>query len=83
VFGDQGPRIKIGEASVELLRRLGQERIRPNGSVILAGTPPGVVSIVFPGSGSTAGQDNEAALLAAIDGTGQARFAALGGRPSG
>jgi hypothetical protein len=58
-----------------------QERIRSNGSVILAGTPPGVVSIVFRGSGSAADHENEATLLAAVDRTGRARFAALGGRP--
>jgi peptidoglycan LD-endopeptidase CwlK len=74
VFGDFGPRTKIGEGSVELLRRLGQERVRPNGTVINAGTEPGVLTIVFPGSGSAADRASQQTLLAGIDRNGRDLF---------
>lgn len=80
VFGDQGPHNKLGEGSVELLRRLGQERLRPNGHVINAGTRPGVLTIVFPHSGAPKDRTSEATLLAAIDTNGKALFLAMGGR---
>lgn len=82
VFADQGPASKIGEGSIELFRRLGQERIKPNGHVWDTGMGPDVVTIVFPGSGK--GQRHfadQAALLADIASVAQARFVALGGHP--
>ena len=79
VFGDQGPATKLGEGSLELLRRLGEERLRPNGSVIVAGTNPGVVTLVFPGSGAAEDRADEATLLKAIDTKGRALFTAAGG----
>lgn len=79
VFGDFGPHSKIGEGSVELLRQLGQERVRPNGTVINAGTNPGVLTIVFPGSGATTDRASEATLLAAIASRGADLFTQLGG----
>jgi hypothetical protein len=82
VFGDRGPRNKLGEGSVELLRRLGQERVRPNGHVINAGTRPGVLTIVFPGSGAMADRADQKTLLRAIDTKGRALFVAAGGSPA-
>jgi hypothetical protein len=81
VFADRGPRIKIGEGSLELMRRLGAERLRADGAVIDSDIGPGVVMIVFPGSGKTAHRKDEATLLAKIDSEGAARFKALSGRP--
>jgi len=81
VFGDQGPSNKLGEGSVELLRRLGQERVRPDGRVINAGTRPGVLTIVFPHSGAPADRTDEATLLRAISSKGRTLFAEAGGRP--
>lgn len=83
VFGDQGPPRKLGEASLELLRRLGQERLRPNGSVILAGIRPGAVTLVFPGSGDAGDRRDEATLLPAIAAKGRALFTAAGGKAPG
>jgi len=83
VFGDQGPRNKLGEGSLQLLRELGEERLRPNGSVINAGTNPGVLTLVFPGSGATEDRSNEAALLRAIEEKGKRLFVAAGGRLNG
>lgn len=82
VFGDQGPRTKLGEGSVELLRRLGQERVRPNGHVINAGTRPGVLTIVFPGSGDPRDRTDEATLLGAINSKGPTLFTGAGGQPA-
>jgi len=79
VFGDQGPTNKLGEGSIQLLRALGHERIKSNGHVINAGIDPGVVTIVFPGSGSPDDRASEATLVAAIATKGQALFAALRG----
>ena len=50
VFADLGPKNRIGEGSLALLRALGAERLRPDGTVINAGMGPGVITIVFPGS---------------------------------
>src|SRR5262245_51326171 len=66
VFADLGPTKKIGEGSIELLRRLGEERIRANGRIKNAGMGPRVITIVFPGSGRAAHRKNEDTLLAAI-----------------
>jgi Fungal chitosanase of glycosyl hydrolase group 75 len=77
VFGDSGPPTKIGEGSIELLRRLGQERIRPNGTVINAGMGPRVLTIVFPGSGDRIDRTDQRSVLAAVDRKGQALFDAL------
>jgi len=83
VFGDQGPARKLGEGSLELLRRLGQERLRPNGTVINAGTHPGVVTLVFPGSGAAEDRRDQQALLQAIDAKGRMLFVAAGGKLPG
>jgi hypothetical protein len=81
VFADFGPRTKIGEGSVELFRRLGQERVRPDGTVRDIGMGPGVITIVFPGSGAPADIESEATLLAAIAARGPDLFQNLGGVP--
>jgi peptidoglycan L-alanyl-D-glutamate endopeptidase CwlK len=77
VFGDFGPHTKIGEGSVQLFRQLGQERLHADGSIINAGTDPGVLTIVFPGSANTADQADEATLTAAIAGRGADLFGKL------
>lgn len=77
VFGDQGPENKIGEGSIQLLRALGEERIKPNGRVLDAGTDPGVITIVFPGSGSPNNLSDEATLIAATQSEGARLFKAL------
>jgi Fungal chitosanase of glycosyl hydrolase group 75/D-alanyl-D-alanine carboxypeptidase len=79
VFADQGPGNKLGEGSIELLRRLGEERIRPNGRVINSGMGPGVVTIVFPGSGSATPYQDQKSLLDYIDTRGSLLFLKLGG----
>ena len=79
VFADLGPTKKLGEGSLELLRRLGQERLRPNGKVINAGMEPHIITIVFPGSGDAAHRTDQATLLAKIDATARPLFEALGG----
>jgi hypothetical protein len=79
VFADWGPKNKLGEGSIELLRRLSQERIKPDGRVINSGMGPGVITIVFPGSGAAADRDDQATLLAAIGQKGSALFKALQG----
>jgi hypothetical protein len=79
VFGDVGPMKKIGEGSIELLRRLGEERIKPNGKVKNAGMGPRVITIVFPGSGKAAHRTNQATLLPAIGQTVRPLFKDLGG----
>lgn len=81
VFADFGPRTKIGEGSVELFRRLGQERVRPNGTVRDIGMGPGVITIVFPGSAMPADLETEATLLAAIASRAPTLFQSLGGAP--
>lgn len=77
VFGDGGPAAKIGEGSIQLLRELGEERIKANGTILDAGTAPGVVTIVFPGSGRAADRQSEETLLKAIRTSGKALFDAL------
>lgn len=77
VFGDRGPRTKIGEGSIEVLRRLGEERIRPDGTVINAGMGPRVITIIFPGSGVSSDRVDQQSLLQAIDQKGASLFNAL------
>ncbi len=77
VFGDEGPADKIGEASIQLLRALGEERLKPNGTVINAGTEPGIITIVFPGSGRAADLKDQATLTAAIQSEGARLFKEL------
>ena len=79
VFADLGPTKKLGEGSLELLRRLGQERLRPNGKVINAGMGPRVLTLVFPGSGDAAHRTDQATLVAAIEATAKPLFEALAG----
>jgi hypothetical protein len=79
VFADFGPKNKLGEGSVQLFRQLGQERVRPNGTVHDVGMGPGVITIVFPQSGDPADRGNEQTLLAAINSRGPALFQNLGG----
>jgi Fungal chitosanase of glycosyl hydrolase group 75 len=79
VFGDIGPKKKLGEGSLELMRRLGVERMKPNNTVINAGMGPRVLTLVFPGSGNAAHRTNQAKLLASIDTTAKPLFTALGG----
>jgi hypothetical protein len=80
VFGDIGPQKKLGEGSLELMRRLGVERMKPSGkSVVNAGMGPRVLTIVFPGSGAASHRTNEAKLLASIDATAKPLFTGLGG----
>jgi len=82
VFADEGPVGKIGEGSIELFRRLGQERILDNGHVWDTGMEPPVVTIVFPGSGKGSGHfADEAQLIADLEAVGRQRFLALGGLP--
>lgn len=80
VFGDQGPPNKLGEGSLQLLRELGVERLRPNGHIINAGTNPGVLTIVFPGSGAAQDRHDERTLLQAIHSKGMSLFQAAGGQ---
>jgi hypothetical protein len=79
VFADFGPKTKLGEGSLELFRQLGEERIRPNGTVHDVGMGPGIITIVFPKSGAPADMENEGALLAAINTRGPSLFQRLGG----
>jgi hypothetical protein len=81
VFGDYGPKNKLGEGSIELLRQLGQERIKNNGQVINAGMGPGVITIVFPGSGAAADRTSQATLLTMINQKGPALLGALKAAP--
>jgi Fungal chitosanase of glycosyl hydrolase group 75 len=77
IFGDRGPRTKIGEGSIALLRRLGEERIRPDGTVRNAGMGPRVITIVFPGSGDLSDRMDQRMLVEAIDQKGSNLFNAL------
>jgi hypothetical protein len=77
IFGDRGPRTKIGEGSIALLRRLGEERIRPDGTVRNAGMGPRVITIVFPGSGDLSDRVDQRMLVEAIDQKGSNLFNAL------
>jgi hypothetical protein len=82
VFADLGPTKKLGEGSIELMRRLGQERMKPNGSVKNAGMGPRVLTVVFPGSGAAAHRSGQAKLLASIDQVAKPLFTGLGGNAS-
>jgi hypothetical protein len=79
VFADRGEAFRIGEGSIELLRQLGFERVKPDGTVENRGTDPGVITIVFPGSGQRKQYPNQAALLKAIDDNAHVYFENLGG----
>ncbi len=79
VFADRGPDEKIGEGSIELLRRLGEERIKPDGRIRNVGMGPNVITIVFPGSGAAAHRKNQSTLLANIERHGRRLFLKLGG----
>jgi hypothetical protein len=79
VFADRGPADKIGEGSIEVLRRLGEERIRPDGGVRNVGMGPRIITIVFPGSGKKSHRTNQSTLLPKINERGRALFTALGG----
>jgi Fungal chitosanase of glycosyl hydrolase group 75 len=79
IFADFGPKTKIGEGSVQLFRQLGEERVRPNGTVRDVGMGPGIITIVFPESGAPADLDNEADLLTVINSRGAGLFQELGG----
>jgi hypothetical protein len=80
VFADFGPKSKIGEGSLELFRRLGQERIRSNGSVHDVGMGPGVITIVFPNTAGATDLENETALLTAVQSRGSDLFTKIGGK---
>jgi Uncharacterized protein conserved in bacteria (DUF2272)/Fungal chitosanase of glycosyl hydrolase group 75 len=67
VFADSGPQDTLAEGSIELFRRLGDERIGADGGVSNTRSLPGVVMIIFPGSGSDHPLPDEAALSNAID----------------
>ena len=62
-FADFGPKDNLGEGSLELFRQLGQERVRPNGSVRDVGMGPGIITIVFPKSRLAADLANQDALI--------------------
>ena len=84
LFADFGPRTKVGEGSIELHRRLGFERIKPNGKVIDVGIDAPVVTIVFPGSGQewTSGINLKfpiADVMEKAEAKGKELFLALGG----
>jgi len=79
VFGDEGPDHLIGEGSIQLLRALGEERLKQNGRIINSGAGPGIITVVFPGSGQPAHRKNEDTLLAAIQAEGNRLFSALTG----
>lgn len=81
VFGDFGK--NPGEGSIELLRQLGAERLRPDGTIINAGVGKGVVTIVFPGSGLGGRPKDEATLLSDIERKAPGLFAKLGGLAAG
>lgn len=83
VFADTGPKTKLGEGSLELLRELGEERLRPNGQVIDAGMGDSsrgdyIITIVFPGSGASSYQ-NQGALLDYIKSRAEIAYLKLGG----
>lgn len=84
VFADTGPKGKLGEASLQLFRNVGQERLQLNGQVINRGMGGGVTTIVFPGSKQPAAYANEGSLLNYIHDQGKALFQGLGGNlPAG
>lgn len=77
VFGDEGPGNLIGEGSIQLLRALGEERLKSNGRIENSGAGPGITTIVFPGSGQLAHRKSEETLLAAIQSEGERLFTAM------
>ena len=77
VFGDEGPEDKLGEGSIQLLRALGEERLRSDGRIINAGAGPGIITIVFPGSGRSADLKDEGTLIASIQSEGARLFQQL------
>jgi hypothetical protein len=79
VFADVGPKSKLGEGSLQLLRQLGEERLRPNGRIINSGMGGGVTTLVFPGSKADTGYQDEKSLLSHIQARGQVLFLQLGG----
>ena len=79
VFADVGPKGKLGEASLQTFRQLGQERLKLNGQVINSGMGGGVTTIVFPGSKQDTAYANEQSLLNYIHDRGSALFSQLGG----
>ena len=74
VFGDFGPRSKIGEGSIALHRALGHETVRPDGRIRDVDIERHVVTIVFPNSGDGTAQTPEI-----IREKGRELFTALGG----
>jgi len=83
VVADVGPKTKLGEGSLELLRQLGEERLRPNGQVINAGMGDSsrgdyVLTIVFPGSAASSYQ-NQTALLDFVRSRAELAYLKLGG----
>ena len=79
VFADVGPKGKLGEASLQLFRQLGEERLRPNGRIINSGMGGGVTTIVFPGSKPDAGYQDQSSLLSYVQNRGAILFLQLGG----
>jgi hypothetical protein len=79
ILADAGPSTKLGEGSIELLRRLGQERLK-NGRIINSGMGPGVVTIVFPGSGPVERLTDQDALMTYIEDNGRRLFLGIGGK---
>jgi len=81
VFADRGKSYRIGEGSIQLLRQLGFNRINPDGKVDNTGTPPGVITIIFPGSGQKKIYPNQAALLADLNAKAKSLFDQLCNTP--
>jgi len=79
VFADVGPKGKLGEASLQLFRQLGEERLRPNGRVINSGMGGSVTTIVFPGSKQDTAYQDEKSLVSYIQNRGKILFLQLGG----
>jgi hypothetical protein len=79
VFADTGPKTKLGEASLELFRLLGEERLRPNGKVIDSGMGGGITTIVFPGSYKGSPYQDQESLLNYVETRGKVLFLQLGG----
>lgn len=74
VFGDFGPRGKIGEGSIALHRSLGHETVRSNGHIRDVDIERDVVTLIFPGSGDGTPQTPDV-----IRAKGRALFLELGG----
>jgi hypothetical protein len=79
VFADFGPQTKLGEGSVELHRRLGFERVK-NNKIQDVGIGPGVITIVFPGSGPSSRLSGQQSLLDYIETNGKTLFQKIGGQ---